>query len=187
MSYAVRFPDPELTVEPELYQPPQLLPKVEDEPEASNRTTEDLHAMASLATHVLLLDVKALKNPVTHVSHLGWVVAVPDTSVYLPGAHLVWAVQESFAVPRVDLRLLKNPDGHVSHVGSDVAEASGLVYLPGGHSVWYAVQESFTVPYFDLKLLKNPGAHVSHLGSEVVLPAVLVYLPAGHLVCAVQE
>ena len=123
---------------------------------------------------VLLLDVKALKNPVTHVSHLGWVVAVPDTSVYLPGAHLVWAVQESFAVPRVDLRLLKNPDGHVSHVGSDVAEASGLVYLPGGHSVWYAVQESFTVPYLDLKLLKNPGAHVSHLGSEVVLPAVLV-------------
>ena len=172
MSYAVRFPHPELTVEPELYQPPQLLPKVEDEPEASNRTTEDLHA--SLATHVLLLDVKALKNPATHVSHLGWVVAVPDTSVYLPGAHLVWAVQESFTVPRVDLRLLKNPDGHVSHVGSDVAEASGLVYLPGGHSVWYAVQESVALLTFDVKALKNPGAHVSHLGSEVGLPAVLV-------------
>ena len=88
---------------------------------------------------MLLLDVNALKYPVTQVSHLGWVVAVPDTSVYLPGGHVVCAVQLSVTVPRSDLELLKYPAAHVSHL-SEVGERFG--YLPGGHSVWYAVQES---------------------------------------------
>jgi len=134
VSYAVRFPPPELTVEPELYQPPHVLRKVEDEPEPSNRITEE--------TTALLLDVDALKYPVTHFSHLGWAVAVQDTVVYLPGGHLVCAVHLSVTVPRSDLELLKYPAAHVSHLGSEVAKADGLVYLPGGHSVWYAVQES---------------------------------------------
>ena len=44
---------------------------------------------------VLLLDVKALKNPVTHDTHSGCVVAEPAVFVYLPGGHLVWAVHHS--------------------------------------------------------------------------------------------
>ena len=40
----------------------------------------------------VLLDVKALKNPVTHVSQVGSVVLLPTVLVYLPGGHLlVWA------------------------------------------------------------------------------------------------
>ena len=38
---------------------------------------------------VLLFDVRALKNPLTHVPHSGWVVTVPTVFVYLPGGHLV--------------------------------------------------------------------------------------------------
>ena len=40
---------------------------------------------------MLLLDVKALKNPVAHVSHVGSVVPVPAVFVNSPGGHLlVW-------------------------------------------------------------------------------------------------
>ena len=132
------MPNPELTLDPELYQPPHLFWKVEDEPEPLNRITEN--PLGSLPTDVLLSDVNALKYPTAHFSHLGWAVAVPDTLVYFPGGHLVCAVQLSFTVPRSDLKLLKYPAAHVSHL-SEVVEPARLVYLPGGHSVWYAVQE----------------------------------------------
>ena len=43
----------------------------------------------SVPTHVLLLDVIALKNPVVHALHWGSEVIVPLALVYLPGGHLV--------------------------------------------------------------------------------------------------
>ena len=65
--------------------------------------------------HVLLADVMALKNPVAHASHWGWVVAEPTVLVNLPGGHLVWAVQES-GLLLLDVESLKNPAGHTSHL-----------------------------------------------------------------------
>ena len=41
---------------------------------------------------VLLFDVKALKNPVRHGSHLGCAAAVPAVFVYFPAGHFVWAM-----------------------------------------------------------------------------------------------
>ena len=38
-----------------------------------------------------MFDVKALKYPGGHVSHLGSEVAAPAVLVYLPGTHLVCA------------------------------------------------------------------------------------------------
>ena len=62
---------------------------------------------------VLLTDVKALKNPCGHTSHLGWELAVPAALVYLPGGHLVCATQESVSMFLLDVKSLKNPDAHV--------------------------------------------------------------------------
>ena len=44
---------------------------------------------------VLLLDVKAAKDPAAQTSHLGWAAAVPAIFVYLPDGHLVWARHHS--------------------------------------------------------------------------------------------
>ena len=67
----------------------------------------------------MLFDVVDLNFPDTHAWHWGCVVTVPATLLYLPGGHLVCAVQES--VLRVPLLLdtasLKNPAAHVSHFG----------------------------------------------------------------------
>ena len=86
-----------------------------------------------LTTHVLLLDVEVLKNPVAHVPHSGWVVAVPDTVVYLPGGHLVWATQELALLP-LDAEVLKKPAAHVAHVGC-LVPCAVLIYFPEGHSI----------------------------------------------------
>ena len=71
----------------------------------------------AVPAHVLMLDVEALKNPVAHTAHVGWVVTEPAVLVYLPGGHLVWAVQESGLVLLLDVETLKNPVGHTSHLG----------------------------------------------------------------------
>ena len=84
-----------------------------------NRTTEEPQstvAEALLATHVLRIDVKALKKPVAHALHSGWVVALPAALVYLPGGHLVWAVQESGFMLCFEVKVLQKPCGHVSHL-----------------------------------------------------------------------
>ena len=122
--------------------------KVEDEPWAWNRITEEKDASEppepplpdpleppAPVTLLLLFDVNALKYPTTHFSHLGWAVPVPDTLVYFPGGHVVCAVHLSVTVPRSDLKLLKYPAAHFPHL-SEVVEPARLVYLPGGHSVW---------------------------------------------------
>ena len=80
---------------------------------------------------MLLRDVESLKNPAAHTSHFGSAVALPLVSVYLPGGHLVWAVQETFLVLVLDMVSLKNPGAHDSHLGSPMAVT--LMYLPGGH------------------------------------------------------
>ena len=36
------------------------------------------------STSVIIIDSTALKNPLTHVTHWGWAMAVPATLVYLP-------------------------------------------------------------------------------------------------------
>ena len=88
----------------------------------------------SVAT--LLLDAKALKNPVTHVSQVGSVVLLPTVFVNLPGGHLVCATQESVTMVLFDDESVKNPVAHTSHVGCVVALPIAFVYLPGGHLVW---------------------------------------------------
>ena len=80
----------------------------------------------------LLLDDKALKNPVTHVSHVGCVVALPIFAVYLPGVHFVWAMQTPSTAPLLDPGTTKNPGGHISHV---VAFPIVRAYFPGGHEM----------------------------------------------------
>ena len=77
--------------------------------------------------------MEALKNPVAHVPHSGWVVAVPDTVVYLPGGHLVWATQELALLP-LDAEVLKKPAAHVAHVGC-LVPCAVLIYFPEGHSI----------------------------------------------------
>ena len=66
---------------------------------------------------MLLFDVTLLKKPVAHDSHLGWAVTEPETLVYLPGGHLVWAVHKSVTVLLFDVKALKNPAIHALHVG----------------------------------------------------------------------
>ena len=85
---------------------------------------------------MLLFDVRALKNPLTHVPHSGWVVTVPTVFVYLPGGHLVWARQESVWMLLLDAKALKNPGTHALHVGSVVLLPAVLMYVPGGHLMW---------------------------------------------------
>ena len=85
-----------------------------------NRTTEEPQSTVVEGTHVLLIDVKALKKPVAHASHSGWVVALPDAWVYLPGGHLVWAVQESGFIFCFEVKVLKKPCWHASHLGCAV-------------------------------------------------------------------
>ena len=65
---------------------------------------------------MLLVDVEVLWNPGAHTLHLGWLVAEPGVCVYLPGGHLVWAMQESILELLLDLEAAKNPVGHDSHV-----------------------------------------------------------------------
>ena len=77
---------------------------------------------------MLLLEDIALKNPVTHVSHVGCMVALPTLAVYLPGAHLLWAMQKVL----LDPESAKYPSGHTSHV---VIEFIVRVYFPGGHGM----------------------------------------------------
>ena len=91
---------------------------------------------------VLLFDVRALKNPLTHVPHSGWVVTVPTVFVYLPGGHLVWARQESVWMLLLDVKSLKKPGRHASHVGSVALLPAVLVYLPGEHFLVCAVHHS---------------------------------------------
>ena len=138
------------------------------------------------STHTLLLfEAEFLKNPGAHDSHLGWVVAVPLTMVYLPGGHLACAVHASGLLPLGDGSDLKNPGAHVSHLGWELLMAS--MYFPRGHPMSLAtVQESVWVLLVDVEALKNPNAHDSHLGWLVAEPATLVYLPGGHLVWAVH-
>ena len=69
-------------------------------------------------------------------------MALPTTSVYLPGGHLVWATQESVSRLLLDVKTLKNPVMHVSHVGSVEALPAILVYLPGGHFLVWAAHHS---------------------------------------------
>ena len=80
-------------------------------------STYDLPAL----TRMLLFDVTLLKNPVAHDSHLGWAVTEPDATVYLPGEHLVWAIQESVSTLFTDSKALKNPGVQASHSGWLVA------------------------------------------------------------------
>ena len=61
-----------------------------------------LPSSGAIATHVLLLDAEAWKNPVAHASHWGCAVAVPAVFVYVPAGHLVWGVQESAFVLLLD-------------------------------------------------------------------------------------
>ena len=89
---------------------------------------------ASIA--VLLIDAEALKNPDTHALHVGWEKADPAVIVYLPGAHLVWAMQESVLALLLDVETLKNPGVHTSHSVWVVALPIAFVYFPGGHLVW---------------------------------------------------
>ena len=49
----------------------------------------------AVPTHMLLLDVMLLKNPVGHAPHLGLAVPEPAAIVNLPGGQLVWAMQTS--------------------------------------------------------------------------------------------
>ena len=63
---------------------------------------------------MLLLDAMLLKNPVAHDSHSGWVVAEPETAVYLPAGHLVWATQASVLL--LEAEVLKNPVMHAAHM-----------------------------------------------------------------------
>ena len=76
----------------------------------------------------LLFEDIALKNPVTHVSHVGCVVALPIFAVYLPGGHVVWAMQNLL----LDPESVKDPSGHTSHV---VTELIVRLYFPGGHGM----------------------------------------------------
>ena len=91
---------------------------------------------------MLPFDVRALKNPLTHVPHSGWVVTVPTVFVYLPGGHLVWARQESVWMLLLDVKPLKKPGRHASHVGSVALLPAVLVYLPGEHFLVWAVHHS---------------------------------------------
>ena len=86
------------------------------------------------STHVMLLfEVEDLKNPVAHDAHFGCLVVEPLTLVYLPGGHLVWAVQ----LP-VDVEALKNPNAHCAQ---DCALFLSLcAYVPGGQSVEVAAE-----------------------------------------------
>ena len=52
-------------------------------------------AMVQESNAMLLPDVYALKNPVGHTLHSGWVVAEPIVFVYLPAGHLGWAMHRS--------------------------------------------------------------------------------------------
>ena len=136
-------------------------------------------------THMLLRDVKSLKNPAVHTSHLGSAMALPLVLVYLPGGHLVCATQESLLVLALDTVSLKNPGAHDLHSGSPMAVT--LMYLPGGHVALRAsMQESVLVLLLDVLALKNPNTQVSHVGWVVLEPAIMVYLPGGHLLCAAQ-
>ena len=136
-------------------------------------------------THVLLRDVKSLKKPAVHTSHLGSAVALPLVLVYLPAGHLVCATQESFLVLALDTVSLKNPCAHDLHSGSPMVVT--LMYLPGGQvAFWTAVQESALILLLDVLALKNPNTQVSHIGWVVLEPGIMVYLPGGHLLCAAQ-
>ena len=73
----------------------------------------------------------ALKNPGAQVSHLGCAEADPDVLVYMPGGHLVWAVQASVVL--LEKVFVKNPVAHSLHLGCVVEEPAVLVYWPGGH------------------------------------------------------
>ena len=136
---------------------------------------------------LLFVDVKALKNPVAHTSHLGWVVTEPIIFVYLPGGHLVWAAHESVRIMLFDVDALKNPDTHASQSTWALVVPAFLVYLPGGHLMLRAAHESVLVVLFDVEALKNPGTHSSHLGGAVIEPDAAVYLPGGHLECAMHR
>ena len=70
-----------------------------------------------MPTHVVRREKEDLKNPIAHALHVGWAVAEPVAVVYLPGGHLVWAVQESVTLLLFDDNTLKNPITHASHVG----------------------------------------------------------------------
>ena len=56
--------------------------------------------------HTLLTDVKGWKNPGEHASHVGCKVTDPAAKVYVPGGHLVWAVQKSSSVLFFDVMAL---------------------------------------------------------------------------------
>ena len=60
-------------------------------------------------------------NPGAHASHVGCLLVVPATAVYLPGGHLVWVMQEpasfSVTVLFVELPVLMYPGLHGSHSG----------------------------------------------------------------------
>ena len=129
----------------------------------------------------------------------------PDVAVYLPGGHLVCAMQASIAVLLIDAEALKNPDAHASHVGWEKADPAVIVYFPGAHLVWamqltmlldvetlknpagHGLQASIAVLLIDAEALKNPDTHALHVGWEKADPAVIVYLPGAHLVWAMQE
>ena len=64
------MPDPELTVEPPLYQPPHVFWNNEDDPEAWKRTTEE-HFFVDLVTKVVVVGVA-----VVVVGVIGLVVVV---------------------------------------------------------------------------------------------------------------
>ena len=93
--------------------------------------------------------------------------------MYLPGGHLVWAVQESVSVLVIDVAALKNPVAHGSHWGCVLGEPAILVYLPGWHLVC-SVQG-----LVDVTILKNPATHGWH---ELVFFAPFLYVPGGHSV-----
>ena len=61
---------------------------------------------------------------------------VPPVLVYLPGGHLVCAVQESVLKLTSELIALKNPGAQDLHWGCVVASPAILVNFPGGHLVW---------------------------------------------------
>ena len=69
------MPDPELTVEPPLYQPPHVFWNNEDDPEAWKRTTEE-HFFVDLVTKVVVVGVA-----VVVVGVIGLVVVVAVVAI----------------------------------------------------------------------------------------------------------
>ena len=84
-------------------------------------------------------DATALKDPVAHGLHTGWVFVVPAVTVYRPAPHLVWDTHESVFRELAEAVALKNPDTQGLHTGWAVALPAVAVWDPPAHLVWAAI------------------------------------------------